>query len=269
LLDPLEASGVSNRGMGEPGRFSRPEPGQGVCTRPVHPRRLDDRAAPCRSSLLATCLRVLECAEVCSETNNESDAADAMKQSEQTTPAWGAGSEAAELPNLHSSQPAHVRGDHMALQEAWVALGRGEDYQSPPDFTDPRRPGRAQKAQAAWFKREWQRLERARAHAGDEAERQPLAEPAADNQPMPDLAALSVSQLGLYTTAGNDENATAAVPPPQAEPPPLQAMPPPHAPPPPLAQGTWARLVDLAAKPSLNGSLVRLVATAYRLYSYV
>jgi len=205
---------------------------------------------------------VLECAGPHSETSIESGAADAMEQSKLAVPACGTSSEAAELPNSQLPSAAAERGDDAALQAAWAAIGLAHEYNDPPDqeardLADPRSRGRAEKKRAARLKAEWQRLERARAAAEADAQL-----PAADDQPMPDIAALSV--------AASDDATAAPVPPPHAVPPivpPPPAVPPPAAVPPPQTElneggwqveGAWARVADIAAKPTLNGTLVRL-----------
>ena len=59
-------------------------------------------------------------------------------------PRWGTGSQAASSSSSSRAPPTRTRGDDAALQAAWIAIGRGEDYVGPEQtevdyLTDPRR----------------------------------------------------------------------------------------------------------------------------------
>ena len=167
-------------------------------------------------------------------TGENSEAPKQMEQSESASSRRGTGSQAAGSSSSSRAPPTRTRGDDAALQLAWIAIGRGEEYVGPDDreqadLANPRSRGRGEKARKERLKREWQRVERAR----EEAE-------GADMELMPVLSPLAVSEPPQ--------------PPPPALPSPLPHILQMSAP----TEGDWARIVDLACRPTLNGTIVRV-----------
>ena len=134
-------------------------------------------------------------AEGTTQAGVDPEAPGVTEQSESIDSGRGTGSQAAGSSSSSRLPPTRTRGDDAALQAAWVAIGRAEEYVGPgereqADLADARNRGRGKAAQAERLKREWERLERAReeAEAHEEAEAQD-----ADMDALPGLSSLEVS----------------------------------------------------------------------------
>ena len=162
------------------------------------------------------------------QTGCDSAVSQQTEQSDSVASRRGSSSQAASSSSSSRAPPTRTRGDDAALQAAWAAIGRDEEYVGPDareeaDLDDPHNRGRGETTRKKRLERQWKRLERARKED-------------ANMDALPGLSSLAVSE------------------PPSHLPPP----PPPPPPPPVLTQGDWARVIDLAAKPTLNGMIVRL-----------
>ena len=154
------------------------------------------------------------------QTGDGSEAPESTEQSVSIDSRRGTGSAAASSSSSSRAPPTRTRGDDTALQAAWAAIGRGEEYAGPDDreeadLDDRHNRRRGETARKKRLERGWKRVERARKEAKAED---------ADMEPLASLSSLAVTEQP---------------PLPQPSPPPLPPPPPPQ-PLPVLTEGSWA-----------------------------